>query len=38
MDIILKAVRGLIALYFEGCAADTFDDAIRKLDITLGKK
>ena len=34
----LESSRVLIALYFEGCDADTFDDAVRLLQTQIGEK
>lgn len=35
LEAQLKAVKKLINLYFEGCAADTFDDKMHEVKIVL---
>ena len=33
----LESCRCLVALYFEGCPADTFDDAVRLVQTQIGE-
>ena len=37
LKAIIKQTKELVNLYFEGCASDTFDDAVRALRKALGE-
>jgi hypothetical protein len=35
LEAQIEDTKGLVALYFEGCDCDTFDDQMRELRVTL---
>ena len=37
LEATIRQTKELVNLYFEGCAADTFDDAVRALRKALGE-